>query len=141
MKRVWLKSEAICSTLPKRIETTRNTEGLIPSDLHIIINHYLFIPQYKHILLIFYRLDEVQSRDNFFAGVNFDLLQIPNLLSILLNSPITAELPSPQRVHNRHLGPLGLIFVRLVHHFLSSNVGLEISTHQICIIVVGDCAD
>ena len=71
-----------------------------------------------------------------FSWIHFYLLQIPDVLCVLLDCSVTAEFTCTQRVKDRHLGPLLLVFVCLVHHLLGCNVWLEISTHQICIIVV-----
>jgi len=64
------------------------------------------------------------------------LLKVPYLLRVLLHSPITAEFANPQSTQNRHPGPLRPILISGINLLLSLDVGLEIGSHQLPIIIV-----
>ena len=42
-------------------------------------------------------------------------VDVPDLLGVLVDGPVAAELAGPQRVQDRFFGPLGLVCVCLVH--------------------------
>lgn len=72
---------------------------------------------------------------------DFDLLDVPDVFGVLIDGAVAAELARSERIHYRHLGPLVLVQVGLIHFLLGSNIGLEVGRNQIPVVVVGNRAD
>ena len=81
------------------------------------------------------------SIGDLFGRVYFHFLEIPDIFGVLLDGSVAAELPSPQSIHNRHLGPFLFILVSLVDFFLSLKVGFKVSADQVPVVVVCYSAD
>jgi len=69
---------------------------------------------------------------------DLDLLQVPDLLGVLLDGAVAAELARPQRIQDGHLGPLLLVQVGGVDLLLRLDVGREVGANQVPVVVVVD---